>query len=66
MWYVRIEFTFQNERFHEFYGPFDRAMANLACEQFAYVPYMHGMTAVHVERALVVPERIVNGPIVSG
>lgn len=55
MWYVRIEFTFQGERWHEFLGPFDKYFADLTCVDMMY-GYMHGITHVHVERAKVLDE----------
>lgn len=55
LYYVRIEFTFQGERWHEFLGPFDKYFADLVCIDSA-AGYMHGMTWVHVERAKVLNE----------
>jgi hypothetical protein len=48
---VRIEFTFQDERFHEFVGPFDHHFAHLFTTACAYSPYMHGITPVRIEKA---------------
>lgn len=57
MYWVRFEFTFQNERFHDFLGPFDDYyFAMLYCVQMGEVPYMHGITPVHVERAKILNE----------
>jgi hypothetical protein len=53
---VRIEFTFQGERQHEFVGPFDHYFAHLFTTASAYSPYMHGITSVRVESARIVDE----------
>ena len=55
MFSVRVWFDWGGREVYEDLGPFDRYFAELMATSFPEMPYVFGLTEVHVKRSLIVP-----------